>query len=89
METQTTLSITAPVPAMTLTEIISVVQRLSLLEKFRLIRILAEELESGENIFPFEPNKVYDLPTPYNAFGAAEILANAMATFNEEGNGKT
>ncbi len=89
METQTTLSITAPVPAMTLTEIISVVQRLSLLEKLRLIRILAEELESGENIFPFEANKVYDLPTPYNAFGAAEILANVMATFSEEGNGKT
>jgi len=35
---------------------------------------VAEELESAEDIVPFEPYKIYYLPTPYNAFGAGKVL---------------
>jgi hypothetical protein len=47
-------------------------------DKLRLIRILAEELESNEHIFPFEQGKTYSLSTPYDTFGAAEILMNTL-----------
>ena len=30
------------------------------------------------SIFPLEPNKTYDLPTPYHSFGAAEILMRTL-----------
>jgi hypothetical protein len=70
----------------TLTSIVPVVRLLSALDKLRLIRILAEELEATKDIFPFEMGKTYDLPTPYNSFGAATILTEAMATYQEEGN---
>ena len=67
-----------------LTRIIPVVRMLPALDKLRLIRLLAEELEVTQEIFPFEAGKTYDLPTPYNSFGAAAILAEAMATSQEE-----
>ncbi len=35
-------------------------------------------IESNENVFPFEHGKTYCLATPYNTFGAAEILMNAL-----------
>ena len=65
---------------LTLTRLISAVRMLPALDKLRLIRILAEELEVAREIFPFESDKTYYLPTPYNSFGAAAILAEAMAT---------
>ena len=64
---------------MTLTEIVPAVRMLPAFDKLRLIRILAEELESAKEIFPFESGKTYYLPTPYNSYGAAAILAEAMA----------
>ena len=63
---------------MTLTEILPTVRQLPAQDKIRLIRILAEELDAEENIFPFEPYKVYYLATPYNAFGAGKTLMDAM-----------
>lgn len=69
-----------------LAEIVPAVRMLPALDKLRLIRILAEELETAQDIFPFEPGKTYDLPTPYNSFGAAAILAEAMAAHQEENN---
>ena len=42
-----------------------------------LIRILAEDLDTAEDISPLEPCKIYHLPTPYNNFGAGEILRSA------------
>ncbi|MDM8542293.1 hypothetical protein QUF90_14525 [Desulfococcaceae bacterium HSG9] len=45
-----------------------------------MIRVLAEELDKNEYLFPFELDKVYHLPTPYNTFGAAEILMNTLKT---------
>jgi hypothetical protein len=64
--------------AITLTGVIHDVKQLSSYDKLRLIRILAEELESSKNIFPLEEDRTYDLPTPYNSFGAAEILMNTL-----------
>jgi len=68
----------------TLTRIVPAVRMLSALDKLRLIRILAEELEAAKEIWPFESGKTYYLPTPYNSFSAAAILAEAMATYKEE-----
>lgn len=63
---------------MTLNEILPAVRELPLTDKIRLLRILAEQLDSAEDIFPFEPNKIYYLGTPYNAFGAGKALMDAM-----------
>lgn len=68
----------------TLTELVPAVRTLPALDKLRLIRILAEELETAREIFPFEAGKTYDLPTPYNSFGAAAILAEALATYPQD-----
>ncbi len=64
---------------MSLAEILPAVRELPALDKLRLIRILAEELDTGEDISPFEPNKIYYLPTPYEVYGAGEVLMKAMA----------
>ncbi|MDZ7969896.1 MAG: hypothetical protein RM368_34000 [Nostoc sp. DedSLP03] len=63
---------------MTLTELLPAVRKLSVSEKLKLIRILAEELDTNEDIAPLEPFKTYDLPTPYNSFGAGEVLMQAL-----------
>ena len=67
-----------------LTQIIPAVRMLPDLDKLKLIRILAEELEDAKEIFPLESGRTYQLPTPYNSFGAASILAEAMAEYQEE-----
>jgi len=59
---------------MTLSDILPSVRQLSAVEKLKLIRILAEDLEISEDISPLEPFKTYDLPTPYNNFGAGAVL---------------
>ena len=63
---------------MLLTDILPAVRQLPTLDKLRLIRILAQELDTAENIFPFEPYKIYYLATPYNVFGAGQALMDAM-----------
>ncbi len=70
---------------MTLTEILPAVRQLPALDKIRLLRILAEELDTEEDIFPLEPYKVYYLPTPYNAFGAGKVLMEAMKMTHSNG----
>lgn len=62
----------------TLNGVLPIVRQLPSVDKLKLIRILVEELDKNECIFPFESNKVYDLPTPYNTFGAAEVLMNTL-----------
>jgi hypothetical protein len=62
---------------MTLAEVLPAARRLSATDKLKLIRILAEELET-EDISPLEPFKTYDLPTPYDSFGAGAILMEAL-----------
>jgi hypothetical protein len=63
---------------MTLSEVLPSVRQLSIIEKLKLIRILAEDLETAEDISPLKPFKVYDLPTPYNSFGAGATLMQAL-----------
>jgi hypothetical protein len=63
---------------MTLADILPNARKLSAVEKLKLIRILAEDLEIAENIFPLEPFKTYDLPTPYDSFGVGSILIKAL-----------
>jgi hypothetical protein len=63
---------------MTLIEILPAVRQLPTLDKIRLIRILAQELDTEEVSFPFEPYKIYYLMTPYNVFGAGKALMDAM-----------
>ncbi|GAB4177810.1 MAG: hypothetical protein Fur006_09730 [Coleofasciculaceae cyanobacterium] len=68
---------------MTLTQLLPAIRQLSAPEKLKLIRILAEELDTDEDISPLEPFKTYDLPTPYNTFGAGETLMQAMKLTNK------
>jgi len=63
---------------MTLAEVLPAVQQLSATEKLKLIRILAEDLDMVEDISPLEPFKTYDLPTPYDCFGAGAVLMEAF-----------
>ncbi len=63
---------------MTLAELLPVVHKLPAQDKLKLIRILAEDLDIKADIFPFQPNKIYYLPTPYNSFGAGKALMAAM-----------
>ena len=66
---------------MTLADILPNARKLSAIEKLKLIRILAEDLEITANISPLEPFKTYDLPTPYDSFGVGSIL---IKTLNED-----
>lgn len=63
---------------MTLAEILPAIRQLSAIEKLKLIRILAEDLDVAEDISPLEPFKTYDLPTPYNSFEAGAVLMDAL-----------
>ncbi len=63
---------------MTLAEVLPAVRRLSATEKLKLIRILVEDLDVAEDISPLEPFKTYDLPTPYDSFGAGAVLMEAL-----------
>lgn len=63
---------------MTLADLLPAVRQLSAPEKLKLIRLLAEDLDSHEDISPLEPFKTYDLPTPYNSFGAGAVLMEAL-----------
>lgn len=66
---------------MTLADVLPNARKLSAIEKLKLIRLLAEDLDTAENIAPLEPFKTYDLPTPYDNFGAGAIL---MQTLNQD-----
>jgi hypothetical protein len=63
---------------MTLAEVLPSARLLSATEKLKLIRILAEDLDMTEDISPLEPFKTYDLPTPYDSFGAGEVLMQTL-----------
>ena len=64
---------------MSLTELLPSIRQLAASDKLRLIRILAEELDTDEDIFPLQSNRIYYLPTPYNSFGVGRLLMAAMA----------
>jgi hypothetical protein len=68
---------------MTLSEVLPSIRQLSISEKLKLIRILAEDLEAAEDISPLEPYKTYDLPTPCNSFGAGAALIKALESADQ------
>ena len=68
---------------MTLAEVLPAVRQLTASEKLKLIRLLAEDLDRDEILSLFEPGKVYNLPTPYDAYGAAQALADALTAAPE------
>ena len=45
---------------MTLADVLPNARKLSAIEKLKLIRILAEDLDTAENISPLEPFKTYE-----------------------------
>ena len=69
---------------MSLAELLLSVRQLPASDKLRLIRILAEDLDTDEDISPLQLNKLYYLPTPYNSFGAGRSLMAAMAENTEQ-----
>jgi hypothetical protein len=62
---------------MTLAELLPSIQNLPATDKLKLIRVLADELDSGEDISPLMPHKVYYLATPYGVSGAGQALMQA------------
>ena len=68
---------------MTLAQILPEVQRLPAVDKLKLIRVLAEDLDSGEDISPLVPHKEYYLATPYDTLGAGQALMDAMELAEE------
>jgi hypothetical protein len=63
---------------MTLAEVLPSARLLSATEKLKLIRILAEDLDMAEDVALLEPFKTYDLPTPYDSFGAGAVLMETL-----------
>lgn len=61
-----------------MTQLLPSIRQLTSIEKLPLIRILVEEVDPQEDMFPFQPNKIYYLPTPYHSFGAGRALMTAM-----------
>ena len=64
---------------MTFADLVSSARDLSPPDKVKLIRILAEELDTDSEAYGLFRDKVYGLPTPYGAFGAAKILQKAIS----------
>jgi hypothetical protein len=62
---------------MSLSEVLPEVQSLSRLDKIRLIRFLAQELEQ-EAVDLIEPGRSYPIYSPYDAYGAAAALMQAL-----------
>ena len=61
-----------------LAELLPALRQLPALDKLRLSRILAEDLDTAEDIAPFKPHKMYYVLTPYQTFGAGRALMQAM-----------
>lgn len=70
----------------TLTELLPNIRQLAFLDKIRLIRILAEEIDIPKNQEQtyFEPYKTYFLHTPQFEAGAAAILMQALMEASQE-----
>jgi hypothetical protein len=64
--------------AMSLNELLPMLQELPRVDKLRLIQFLVFELAREENITLFENDSAYPIWTPYNAFEAADVLLGAL-----------
>lgn len=63
---------------MSLADILPFAQQLSPRDKLRLARIMLDEVDAEQDIFPLEANKSYYIATPYNMYGVAKILKQAL-----------
>jgi hypothetical protein len=63
---------------MTLAEVLPAIQQLSGAEKLKLVHILTQDPDATAGIATLEPGKTYNLPTPYDCFGAADLLMAAL-----------
>lgn len=70
----------------TLTELLPNIRQLAFLDKVRLIRFLAEEIDmpKAQEQTYFEPFKTYYLHTPQFEAGAADILMQALEEASQE-----
>ncbi len=70
----------------TLTELLPNIRQLAFLDKIRLIRFLADEIEvpKVQEQMYFEPYKTYYLHTPQFEAGAADILMQALTEASQE-----
>jgi hypothetical protein len=70
----------------TLTELLPNIHKLTFLDKVKLMRILAEEIDvpKSEEQTYFEPYKTYYLHTPQFEEGAASILMEALIEASRE-----
>lgn len=64
---------------MTLNELLPEIKQLPPSDKIKLIRFLAEDLDTDDDIAPLEAHKTYFIATPYEAYGAGKVLMEAMA----------
>ncbi|NOT55930.1 MAG: hypothetical protein HOP18_15130 [Deltaproteobacteria bacterium] len=69
---------------MTLAEVLPVVRQLTAAEKLILMRLLAEDIGGNDASALLQSGKVYNLPTPYDSYGAAQVLADALAAADEQ-----
>ena len=72
-------------PKQSLDNIMPIVRMLPALDKLKLIQILAEDIGQDKDFFPFESGKTYEFPTPYDTYGAAEILLEGLAAYETDG----
>jgi hypothetical protein len=63
---------------MTLAQLLPEAQQLPATDKLKLIRALAEDLESETDISPLVAHKLYYLSTPYDTFGVGQALMDAL-----------
>jgi len=68
---------------MSFAELLPIVKALPQPEKLQLIAILQDEVL--EDISPLEHHKTYWIWTPFNSYGAAEALMNAMSEDKKKG----
>jgi len=48
------------------------------MKSYILFQILAEELDTSDDIYPLEHHKTYYLMTSYDSYGAGQKLAEAL-----------
>ena len=63
---------------MSLSEILPEVRTLSVADKLRLIRLLAEEVDAEPDIAPLEHGRTYAVATPVFEVGASDALLREL-----------
>lgn len=63
-----------------LVEIVQFVRQLAFTDKITLLRILAQDIDAGKDEFSFERGVVYEVPSFYDAYEAAERVEAMLKT---------